>query len=72
MVVEPWAEKTPRTAADREQLLTELRELATTNQLTRPIQHFLLHPGLPVDVRHNAKINRELLAAWATKHVASG
>ncbi len=25
----------------------------------------LFHPSLPVDVRHNAKINREELAAWA-------
>jgi acyl-CoA synthetase (AMP-forming)/AMP-acid ligase II len=27
---------------------------------------------LPVDVRHNAKINREKLAAWAAKELASG
>jgi hypothetical protein len=25
---------------------------------------------LPVDIRHNAKINREKLADWAAKHVA--
>jgi acyl-CoA synthetase (AMP-forming)/AMP-acid ligase II len=29
------------------------------------IRHFLRHPRLPVDVRHNAKINREQLAVWA-------
>ena len=29
------------------------------------IRTLLSHPGLPVDVRHNAKINREQLAAWA-------
>ena len=27
----------------------------------------LFHRSLPVDVRHNAKINRELLAAWAAR-----
>jgi acyl-CoA synthetase (AMP-forming)/AMP-acid ligase II len=27
----------------------------------------LVHPQLPVDVRHNSKINREALAAWAAK-----
>ena len=29
------------------------------------IQDFLLHPALPVDVRHNAKIRREDLKRWA-------
>jgi acyl-CoA synthetase (AMP-forming)/AMP-acid ligase II len=27
---------------------------------------------LPVDIRHNAKINREWLASWATKHFPHG
>ena len=26
----------------------------------------LFHPGFPVDIRHNAKINREALGAWAS------
>lgn len=30
----------------------------------------LFHKSLPVDVRHNAKINRELLAAWAAMKLA--
>ncbi len=32
------------------------------------IKDFLLHPGFPVDIRHNAKINREQLAQWAQKN----
>ncbi|SEE72689.1 Acyl-CoA synthetase (AMP-forming)/AMP-acid ligase II [Streptomyces sp. 2231.1] len=44
---------------------TELRDLGAGNPMTRPIADFLLHPGFPVDVRHNAKIRRELLAVWA-------
>jgi acyl-CoA synthetase (AMP-forming)/AMP-acid ligase II len=32
---------------------------------TRRITTFLLHNGFPVDVRHNSKIFREKLAAWA-------
>ncbi|WP_045312078.1 AMP-binding protein [Lentzea aerocolonigenes] len=43
----------------------ELRTTAAAHEATRPIEHFLLHPGLPVDIRHNAKIRRELLAEWA-------
>ncbi|NOZ39908.1 MAG: hypothetical protein GXP24_06755, partial [Planctomycetes bacterium] len=31
----------------------------------------LIHKCLPTDVRHNAKINREQLAAWATEQLAS-
>ena len=46
-------------------LLAELAVLAAANPLTASIQHFLVHPGLPVDIRHNAKIDRPLLAAWA-------
>jgi hypothetical protein len=30
----------------------------------------LFHRSLPVDVRHNAKINREALARWATRLLA--
>ena len=43
----------------------ELTALANANDLTRPISRVLFHPGLPVDIRHNAKINREKLAVWA-------
>ena len=34
---------------------------------TRTIGTFLLHSGFPVDIRHNSKIFREKLAAWADK-----
>lgn len=49
-----------------EQLLTELQQLAATAPHTAGIRHFLIHRRLPVDVRHNAKIAREILAQWAT------
>ena len=45
----------------------ELRHLADGRVHTAKIQHFLRHPGFPVDIRHNAKIGREKLAAWATE-----
>jgi olefin beta-lactone synthetase len=34
------------------------------------IDHVLVHPNLPVDVRHNSKINREKLATWAARQFA--
>jgi len=45
----------------------ELRLLAQLHPGTTGIQHFLHHRGFPVDIRHNAKIGREKLAAWAAK-----
>jgi acyl-CoA synthetase (AMP-forming)/AMP-acid ligase II len=49
-------------------LRAELRELANSNANTRRIGRFLVYPGsFPVDVRHNTKINREQLAAWAER-----
>jgi olefin beta-lactone synthetase len=43
----------------------ELLEMARQQALTEDIDTFLLHPGFPVDVRHNSKIFREKLAVWA-------
>jgi hypothetical protein len=54
---------TPR--ADRDRLKRELLELGARQDLTRAIDTVLFHRGFPVDVRHNAKIFREKLAAWA-------
>lgn len=44
----------------------ELRALGQTQRHTAGIDAFALHPKFPVDIRHNAKIGREKLAAWAT------
>ncbi|MBS0263852.1 MAG: AMP-binding protein [Planctomycetes bacterium] len=50
------------------QLTEELRQLARTHENTRPIERFLYYRGsLPVDIRHNTKINREQLAEWAAR-----
>lgn len=54
---------------DQEQLFAELRQLALANPLTEQIEHFLIHRSFPVDIRHNAKIFREKLAAWAAKQL---
>jgi acyl-CoA synthetase (AMP-forming)/AMP-acid ligase II len=47
------------------QLIDNLRRAARAHEMTWHIHRFLMHPGFPVDVRHNAKIFREKLAAWA-------
>ncbi len=53
------------------QLRSELLQLAAEHEVTRPIEILLLHPSLPVDVRHNSKINRERLADWAVHEIGS-
>ncbi|WP_222565436.1 olefin beta-lactone synthetase [Novilysobacter antarcticus] len=45
----------------------DLREMARTCPSLAAIQRFALHPGFPVDIRHNAKIGREKLALWAAR-----
>ena len=46
-------------------LIAALRSLAEQQPQTRMIKRFLVHPGFPVDIRHNAKIGRPTLASWA-------
>jgi len=48
-------------------LATELVAIAKTHPPTAEIKTVLFHPRLPVDVRHNAKINREQLVDWAAR-----
>ncbi|NLF69845.1 MAG: AMP-binding protein [Candidatus Anammoximicrobium sp.] len=69
IIVEPWPDRRPRSAAERAILLGELRDLALAHPHTRPIRDFLIRSALPVDIRHNAKIFREQLAVWAARHV---
>jgi acyl-CoA synthetase (AMP-forming)/AMP-acid ligase II len=49
----------------KETILLNLKQMARENQLTHAIEHFFIHPGFPVDIRHNAKIFREKLSLWA-------
>ena len=50
-------------------LVEELTSLAKANPRTINISTFLKCRSFPVDVRHNAKINREILASWATREL---
>ena len=45
----------------------ELLSLAREFEHTVPIGTVLFHPDFPVDIRHNAKIGRGALAAWAAR-----
>lgn len=64
VVVEPKAGRYP-SGSRAEAFRAELGELGRAHDHTNKIEEFLFHKSLPVDVRHNAKINREELAHWA-------
>jgi len=60
LCLRPWVETAMR-----------LKSAAEATELTRGIEVFLVYGDFPVDVRHNAKINREALAIWAAKRVGA-
>jgi acyl-CoA synthetase (AMP-forming)/AMP-acid ligase II len=69
--VGPTGQQTPVLIAERSldvsdsKLTDELLLLASRRNHTEPIRRVLVHSSFSVDVRHNAKINREQLAGWA-------
>lgn len=70
LIVEPE----PDAARDRRAraaLVDDLQRLAAASPLTDAIRTVLLHRSLPVDTRHNVKIDREALAAWAAAQLRS-
>lgn len=52
---------------NKKQLISELIEIGGQYEHTRIIQDFFFHPSFPVDIRHNAKIDRHKLATWAQR-----
>ncbi len=62
IVVEPEAESYPKNGEEKTALLAEVRELAASSPVTEAIDEFFVWRSFPVDVRHNAKINRLELA----------
>jgi acyl-CoA synthetase (AMP-forming)/AMP-acid ligase II len=72
IILEPRPGQWPNSRHDRENLLAEIRRLASKSPLTEGIGDFLLHRSFPVDIRHNAKIFREKLAVWAAGELDRG
>jgi olefin beta-lactone synthetase len=46
-----------------------LRAIGGDHAHSARIHHILFHPRFPVDIRHNAKIGREALTAWAAERL---
>ena len=69
LVAEPEQGEFPQTMEQQAVLREELLALGKQNPRTVMIREILFHPGLPVDTRHNVKINREALAPWAEQRL---
>lgn len=69
IIAEPWPEHWPRSQAEQEQLIAELKTLGKQFPHTAGIDTVFLMDSLPVDIRHNAKIFREKLAVWAARQL---
>ena len=54
---------------EQTQTLEELKEIRDSLDNLKMISVLLPHPSFPVDIRHNAKINREALKEWAEKEL---
>jgi acyl-CoA synthetase (AMP-forming)/AMP-acid ligase II len=69
LIAEPEAGRFPESDSDRSMLKGELMALGASSPLTSSIREFLFHPSLPVDTRHNVKIQREALRTWAAEQL---
>ncbi|MET9078671.1 AMP-binding protein [Streptomyces sp. NPDC004232] len=56
-------------SADRATALAAVRAALTGHPAAHRIGALLPHPGFPTDPRHNSKIDRPRLAAWAAKRL---
>lgn len=65
IVIEPRTGCFPKNSAAERSFRDSVRALAAASEITRPIHEILFHRSFPVDIRHNAKIRREVLAEWA-------
>jgi len=69
IVVEPEQGKMPMASSAITKFRDELLELGASSALTLGIRSVLFRDALPVDTRHNVKINREDLAGWAAQRL---
>jgi acyl-CoA synthetase (AMP-forming)/AMP-acid ligase II len=59
----------PGARGKRAEVQRRLLERARQHRSLKRLQRVLFHDGFPVDIRHNAKIGRETLAAWAREQL---
>jgi len=70
LVVEPHAAHWPASDGARDALANAIRATGESHPLGARVEHVLFRRELPVDVRHNAKIDRGALKVSATEQLA--
>ncbi|MER6162618.1 AMP-binding protein [Streptomyces sp. NPDC001868] len=61
----------PRHGAERSRIVADLRRTLAALDGGEEIRAILFHPGFPVDIRHNSKIERGALGRWASHRLAA-
>ena len=69
LIIEPMDYDLVNQAERKNQLCEELLCLAASRQDCKLIKKVLCRNKFPVDVRHNAKIKRDMLADWAKQEL---
>jgi acyl-CoA synthetase (AMP-forming)/AMP-acid ligase II len=69
LVIEAIPGEYPKGETMTQGFIMQLRDIGRRIPRAADIEHFLFHESFPVDPRHNAKIHREELKAWAERHV---
>lgn len=69
IVIEPETAAYPRTPAEETRFREEILTIGRSSPLTTSIRDVLFHSSLPVDTRHNVKIQREALSQWAAGRI---
>ena len=69
LVVEAIPGEYPKGETMTQGFIMQLLKIGRRVPRSADIEHFLFHPAFPVDPRHNAKIHREELKAWAERQV---
>ncbi|MCK5862031.1 MAG: hypothetical protein KAH38_06080, partial [Candidatus Hydrogenedentes bacterium] len=67
LIVELLPEYAQANSELRKQIIEELLVLGAAYKHTHSIKDIRFHPSFPVDIRHNAKIQRQELAKWASR-----
>ncbi|MFT4542357.1 MAG: acyl-CoA synthetase (AMP-forming)/AMP-acid ligase II [Planctomycetota bacterium] len=70
LIIECEAGQLPSSHEAEQALFRELDALGAAASEDVHVEGYLIHSGFPVDVRHNAKIHREELKAWAEAQLA--
>jgi acyl-CoA synthetase (AMP-forming)/AMP-acid ligase II len=69
IVIEPHPDKFPASTDALARFTGELLKLGAAIPVTAGILTVLFRRSFPVDVRHNVKISRDKLAAWAAERL---